>query len=57
MNDSDQMKDQQVDLKAWRLKVHSVDMALRELQSDPEKNPPRKLRSKTPFTRALPSRL
>ena len=56
MSDSNQLTDQEVDLKAWRLKVHTVDMALREVQNGSGKKPYSKPRPKAPFMRALPSR-
>jgi hypothetical protein len=56
MSDSGHLKDEGVDLSAWKLKVHSVDMALRELQNQPEKAQ-QKPRTKMPFMRSLPSRL
>ena len=58
------MEEPPIDLKAWKQKVHAVDMALRTVQTETINDPKQYRgvrftvsRPKLPFTRALPSRL
>ena len=56
MDDLEQVKEQPVDLQAWKRKVHRVDMALRDLQNIPEQAPPKLPGAKRRLKRVLPSR-
>jgi len=57
------MEEPPVDLKAWKQKVHAVDMALRTVQTDALNDTQHRgvrhtiSKPKLPFIRALPTRM